>query len=133
MLHDYQRLILIHSFLWIHFHLSIFHHNLQVPGYKFYREDHLLNIKLGGVCIYYKIYLPLEIKNIHYLQECINFEIKIKDKLCNFISLYGSPNQWQDDFESFINNLELNIDSVMVNNPFLAVILGDFNVKSSLW
>ena len=24
----------------------------------------------------------------HYLQECINFEIKIKDNLRNFISLY---------------------------------------------
>ena len=67
------------------------------------------------------------------MQECINFEIKIKDKLCNFISLYRSPNQSQDDFESFINNLEYNLDSVMVNNPYLTVILGDFNAKSSLW
>ena len=67
------------------------------------------------------------------MQECINFEIKVKDKLCNFISLYRSPNQSQDNFESFINNLEYNLDSFMVNNPFLTVILGDFNAKSSLW
>ena len=67
------------------------------------------------------------------MQECINFEIKIKDKLCNFITLYRSPNQCQDDFESFINNFELNLDSVMVNNPFLTVVLGDFNAKTSLW
>ena len=92
-----------------------------------------MNIKRGGVCTYYKISLLLKIKNIHYLQECINFEIKIKDKLCNFISLYRSPNQSQDDFESFINNLEYNLDSVMVNNPFLTVVLGDFNAKTSLW
>ena len=39
---------------------------------------------------------------MHYLQECINFDRKIKGKL----------NQCQDDFESFINNFELNIDSV---------------------
>ena len=90
--------------------------NLQISGYNLYWEDHPLNVKQGGVCIYYKISLPLKIKNIHYLQECINFEIKIKDKLCNFISLYRSPNQSQDDFESFINNLEYNLDSVMVNN-----------------
>ena len=107
--------------------------NLPIPGYKLYRKDHPLNIKQGGVCIYYKVSLPLKIKNIHYLQECINFEIKIKDKLCNFISLYRSPNQSQDDFESFNNNLEYNLDSVMLNNPFLTVILCDFNVKSSLW
>ena len=60
-------------------------------------------------------------------------EIKIKGKLRNFISLYRSPNHGQNDFESFINNLEYNLNSVMVNNPFLTVILGDFNAKSSLW
>ena len=98
--------------------------------YKFQvnRKDRPLNIERGGACIYCKISLPLKIKNIHYVQECINFEIKTKDKFCNFISLYRSPN-----FQSFINNLELNLDSVMVNNPFLTVILGEFNVKSSFW
>ena len=107
--------------------------NLQIPGYNLYWVDHPLNIKRGGVCIYYKISLSLKIKNIQYLQECINFEIKIKDKLCNFITLYRSPNQCQDDFESFINNIELNLDSIMTNNPFLTVILDDFNDKSSIW
>ena len=47
-----------------------------------------------------------------------------------FIGLYHSSNQSQDDFKSFINNFELNHDSY---NPFLTVILGDFNAKLSLW
>ena len=64
------------------------------------------------------------------MQKCINFEIKIKGKLCNFIGLYRSSNQSQDDFASFINNFELNYDSY---NPFLTVVLGDFNAKLSLW
>ena len=59
--------------------------------------------------------------------------MKIKDKICNFISLHRSPNQYQADFETFINKLEYNLDSVMVNNPFLTVIPGDFNAKSSLY
>ena len=42
--------------------------NLQIPGYNIYREDHPLNVKREGACIYYNISLPLEIKNIHYLQ-----------------------------------------------------------------
>ena len=50
-----------------------------------------------------------------------------------FASLHHSPNLCQDDFDSLINNLELNLDSFMVNNPFLTVILGDFNAKSSFW
>ena len=106
---------------------------MQVPGYNLYRKDHPLNSERGGVYIYYKISLPLKIKNIHYLQEYINFEIKIKDKLCNFITLYHSHNKCEDNFESFINNLEYNLDSVMLNNLFLTAILGDFNAKSSLW
>ena len=64
--------------------------NLQIPGYNLYREDYPFNIRQGGVCIYYKIYPPLKIKNVHYFQECIPFKIKIKDKL---------RNQCQDNFE----------------------------------
>ena len=67
------------------------------------------------------------------MYESISFEVKIKDKLCNFITLYHSPNKCQDKFESFVNNFELNLDSVMVNNPFLAVVFGDFHAKTSLW
>ena len=91
-----------------------------------------MNIKRGSVCIYHKISLPLKIKNTHHLKELINLQIKIKDKLCNFISLYRSPNQCENKFESFMNNLELNLDSIMVNNPCLTVFLGDFNEKLSL-
>lgn len=36
-------------------------------------------------------------------------------------SLHWSPNQAQDDAETFENNSELNIDTVIVNNPFSMV------------
>ena len=49
-------------------------------------------------------FLPLKLINIHYLNECITFEIKLGDKICNFVSLYRSPNQSEDDFENFCNN-----------------------------
>ena len=32
-----------------------------------------------------------------------------------------------------MNNVELNLDSIMVNYPFLSVVLGAFNAKSSFW
>ena len=107
--------------------------SLEVPGYNLFRADYSSNTKRGGVCIYYRNSLPLKILGIHYLQECINFEIMIGGKLCRFVSLYRSPNQSQDDFESFANNFELNIDAVTVNNPFLTFVLGGFNIKSNLW
>ena len=57
----------------------------------------------------------------------------IGGKLCRFVSLYRLPNQSQDDFQSFANNFELNIDPVTAINLFLTVVLGDFTIKSNLW
>ena len=59
--------------------------------------------------------------------------IKLGDKICNFVSLYRSPNQSEDDFGNFCNNFELTLDSVSATNPFLIVAMGDFNAKSSNW
>ena len=102
--------------------------NLEIPGYDLYGADHPSNTKRGGVCIYYRNSLPLKILGIQYLHECINFKIRIGGKLCRFVSLYGSPSQSQDDFESFANNFELNIDTATPNNTFLTVVLGESNL-----
>ena len=53
------------------------------------------------------------------MQECINFEIKIADKTCNFIALYRSPSQSKDELESFADNLQLNLG-------WIALLIGDF-------
>ena len=103
--------------------------NLEIPGYNLVRSDHPSNKKRRGVCIYYESYLPLRIININYLNECVGFELMVGDKLCNFIALYRSPSQLQDQFESFKGNLELNLETAVQNNPFLVVLLGDFNAK----
>ena len=67
--------------------------NLAISGYNVIRPDHPSNNKHGGVCIYYKKLLPLHVLSIKYLQECINFELDIGGKICNFISLYRFPSQ----------------------------------------
>ena len=107
--------------------------NFNLPSYNIVRADHPSNTKKGGVCIYFKNSLPLKVLDIQLLQECINFEIKIADKTCNFISLYRSPSQSKDEFESFADNLELNLDSVALRNPYLIVVLGDFNAQTKGW
>ena len=86
--------------------------------------------KKGAVCIYFKNSLPLKVLDIQLLQECINFEIKIADKICNFISLYRSPSQSKYEFESFADNHELNLHSFVQRNPYLIVVLGDFNAQT---
>ena len=106
---------------------------LEIPGYNLVRSDHPLNSKHGGVCIYYKNYLPLRIITVNYLYECINFEIMIGNKIYNFITLYRSPSQNQDNFQAFIDNLEMNLETLAQINPYLMVFLGDFNAKSKHW
>ena len=107
--------------------------SLIIPGYDLYRADHPSNVKRVGICIYYKNCPPLKVTNIQYLQECINFKMKIGEKLCNFVALCRSPSQSQNEFETFVKNLELNLDTISANNPFLTVFLGNFNAKSNLW
>ena len=107
--------------------------NFYLPGYNLVRADHPSNTKKGGVCIYFKNSLPLKVLDIQLLQECINFEGKIPDKTCNFISLYISLSQSKDEFKSFANNLELNLHSVAFRNPYLIVFLSDFNAQRKGW
>ena len=57
----------------------------------------------------------------------------ILNKLCNFISLYRSPSQSSDEFENFVYNLDLTLEALTQKNPFLTVIVGDFNAKFSKW
>ena len=84
--------------------------NLEISGYTLVRSDHPSNTKRGGVCLYYKNNLPLRVINIGYLNECLTLELTIGDKICNFVVLYRSPSQSQDDFETFSSNFEMTLD-----------------------
>ena len=51
--------------------------------------------------------------DVQLLDECINFEIRIGGKLCRFLCLYRSPSQTRDIFETFVDNFELTLDSII--------------------
>ena len=53
----------------------------------------------------------------------------IGNKICKFITLHKSPSQSQDDFQVFIDNLGIDLETIAQKNPFLIVIIGDFNAK----
>ena len=57
----------------------------------------------------------------------------IGDKQCNFVVFYSSPSQNQDEFDSFSKNLEITLDKLALNNPFMLVVIGDLNTKSKNW
>ena len=105
--------------------------NLNIPGYMS-RGDHRSGNRRGGVCIYYKESLPFKMFR-NYLQECICFDLKIGSKLCTFVSLYRSPSQSANEFENFLNKLNLTMESITQKNPFLTVVIGNFNARPSKW
>ena len=57
----------------------------------------------------------------------------ICDKQRNFVALYRSPSQDQGEFDSFLKNLEITLDKLALNNPFMLVVIGDLNAKSKNW
>ena len=106
--------------------------NLEVSGYSLVRSGPS-NSKREGVCICYKYYLHLRVLDIQYFHKCFNIELKIGNKLCYIIALCKSPSQSQGEFEKFSEKLELNLDSLVQNNPLLVLLIGDFNAKSKNW
>ena len=107
--------------------------NLNIPGYNMFRADHPSGNRRGGVCIYYRESLPIKLLNVNYLKECICFDLKIGKKLCTIVALYRSPSQSLDEFENFLNNLNLTLESITQKNPFLTIVIGDFNARLSKW
>ena len=113
---------------------SIFSHdpNLEIQGYDLIRADHPSNIKRGGFCIYYKNHLLLNLININFLHECLTVELNIKDKQCVLLALYQSPSQSHNKFYNFIATLESIFQAIILKNPLLPMVLGDFNAKNKI-
>ena len=101
--------------------------NLKIPGYIMYRVD----LKRGGVSIYFKTMLPLKVLSTNFLQECINFEVSVRNKISRFIYLYRTPSQLQDEFHDILTNLEIYLSESFNSNLFLTTDIGDFNAKSN--
>ena len=59
--------------------------------------------------------------------------LKWKHSISTPNSLYRSPSQTADNFDSFLDNLKLNLDAMTDNNLFLVVAIGDFNARWSSW
>ena len=68
---------------------------------------------------------------INYLQECIYFDLKTGSKLCTIVSLYRPPSQSANEFGKLLNELNLTMELITQKDPFLNVVIGDFNARSS--
>ena len=106
---------------------------IDIEGYKLIRADHPDNIKRGGVCIYYKESLPVQIINQHYLKEALLLEMSYNNKKVIVSVIYRSPSQSTDEFDSFISNFENFLNDINKRKPSLSLVTGDFNSRSSSW
>ena len=89
---------------------------------------HPSNTKRGGVCIYYKVQLPIiKRSDLRQLHECLVTELRIGRKKCFFTCLYS---QNSEEFEDICTDLNLFLSNVNDLNPACSVITGDFNAKS---
>ena len=79
--------------MYLNSNVSSDNEKLDIPGYGLIRYDLLSNDKRGGVCVYFKSSLPIQILSTSMFHECINLKISVYGKLYNSISLYWSPNQ----------------------------------------
>ena len=86
---------------------------LKIEGYNLMRADHASRSKNGGVCVYYKKYIPLvRSYELCTLSSCLLSAICLKSKKCFHICLYQSTSQTQHKFENFCTNLETLMDPI---------------------
>ena len=118
--HDYSKLFLLKAYISVHkFDIICLSEtyldstvplddvNLVISGYNLIRSDHPSNTKRGGVCLYYKNYLPLRVLNISYLKECLNFELKTDNKSCSFMPFIGCQASFKTVLSHSFYNFEM--------------------------
>ena len=106
---------------------------MKIQVYELIRVDHPPNQERGGICIYHKDFLPIKVNNVSCLKECLNFSLSVHGKQCNITLIYHPPSQSSEEFDTFLSNLDLLLDYIGNRNPFVSIIIGDFNAGSNNW
>lgn len=98
-----------------------------------YRSDHPSNIKIGGLCPFFREGIPIKRRvDLELLPELIITEIKIGNKKVFFGAIYRNPSQNSEQFENFIDSLQQVIDKMKGENPYCMILKGDLNCRSSM-
>ena len=99
--------------------------DLVIEGFNLVHADHPSNLKKGGVCIYYKESLAVQLTNVNYLSECLLREVTYENKNCYITVLYGSPSQISSAFNYLLSNFEKMLQEISAFKPDFSIILGD--------
>ena len=102
----------------------------QIDCYNIVRWDQPNGSKRGRKCCYFKESLPIRILKITPMIECLVLEILYNDKLVIVSAIYRSPSQSSQEFAQFQMLFSHILNDIASENPFLHIILGDFNARS---
>ena len=107
--------------------------NPLINGYKLVRADNPDDFKRGGVCLYYRENLTLQLVDTPYIEQCILCETHIQNTTGYVAAICRSPSQSSNEFEEFLVNFNKLLNQVNMLKSSFTVILGDFNARSQLW
>ena len=107
--------------------------NLLINGYKLLRAGHSDNVKRGGVRLYYRENLTLQLVDTTYIEQCVLCEINIQNTTGYVALIFRSPSQSSNEFEEFLVNFDKLLNQVNMLKSSFTVILGDFNARSRSW
>ena len=98
---------------------------LNIEGYNVVRADHPDNIKRGGVCIYYKEYLPIRVISLSYINETILLEMDYNNDVLQQCFPNQNNHKWL-----FLTNFQKILNKISNHKPSLSIMTGDFNARS---
>ena len=116
---------------------SISNEDIQIKGFScvILRSDHPSDTRNpGGVCLYCKENIPIKCRNdleIHV--ETVVAETSLRREKVFFMALYRRLNQTSDEFDLFLDRLQLTVDRIKNCRPHRIVITGDFDCRSKQW
>ena len=89
--------------------------------YTFVSANHPLNIKHGGVGLFYKNYLPTTVRRDMSFDESIVVELKFGWKEIFLTVLYRSPSfdHASPEFREFLLNIKNQYSNIKAENPFV--------------
>ena len=104
--------------------------DIAIEGYNIVGADHPSNHKKGGVCIYYKKSLAIQLIRFNFLKECLLCEVTFDNKKGCITVLYRSLSQRNSEFDNFLSGFNNMLNVISYFKPDFSIILGDFNAIS---
>lgn len=71
--------------------------------------------------------------NESYLNECLDSNLIVNATHDKITSIYVSPGQSSEEFQSFLKKFEMLFGNISNGNPFVSITVSNFNEKSKIW